>query len=301
MAQPPATPVHGAGGEASDGLAAAREVLAGLGGDGAVTLDITSLPHVAIVMLNNPRRANALSCKMMLELDAIVAQLAQWRDGRGVILAGAGATFCSGADLRGNDQFFTPAAGAAMNAVMTAATNGLAALPLISVAAIQGAAVGGGAELATATDFRVMDEGATVQFIHVARGLTPGWGGIARLVDLCGRKQALYLLASTTKVTADLAASLQLTDEIVGVRPDATIVDLAAAFLRPLVHLGEESAVETETLRSLKATVAAVATTEPPTVRRATESTTFTTRWGGDVHTRALSKWARPAPATRTE
>uniref|UniRef100_A0A8C8DK32 Ethylmalonyl-CoA decarboxylase n=1 Tax=Oryzias sinensis TaxID=183150 RepID=A0A8C8DK32_9TELE len=87
---------------------------------------------IAVLTINNPPRMNAFSGAMMVDLEEKVTQLENWTDGKGVIVQGAAQTFCSGSDL---------------NAVR-------AMLPLISVALVEGNALGGGAELTTACDFR---------------------------------------------------------------------------------------------------------------------------------------------------
>jgi len=191
---------------------------------------------------------------------------------RGVVLMGDGGTFCSGADLRSSPVFFQPEVGKAMNEVMTTATATLRRSGLISVAAIDGHAVGGGAELATACDFRIMTSDAAMQFVHVTRGVVPGWGGVTRLVDITGRKQALYILASGGRMDAQQAAALQLADAIVEATEQVPLLQHALAFLRPLVHVqpagggdangGADDAplpVDDLVLATVKATVAAVA------------------------------------------
>jgi ethylmalonyl-CoA/methylmalonyl-CoA decarboxylase len=260
-------------------LNAAEATLGKLGGDGSVDLDFTRAPHVAFLSLNNPTRANAISCKMMLELRTAVNNLMQWKDGRAVVLQGSGKTFCSGADLRGSDEFFTAEAGAAMNAVMTSVTQDLSSLPLISVASIEGAAIGGGAELSTCCDFRVMASDATVQFIHVTRGVTPGWGGITRLVDISGRKQALYMLASGVEMDASLASAMQLVDAIVMPTEAMPMQEHVVEFLRPVIHL-DNGAVTTTSLHQIKRVLHAVSSEHSVMAKYAQESSVFRQRWG---------------------
>ena len=69
-------------------------------------------------------------------------------------------------------------------------------LGLVSVALIEGYAIGGGAEISTSTDFRVMvsQEKSYIRFIHNSLSLCPGWGGASRLTQIIGRKSALRVM-----------------------------------------------------------------------------------------------------------
>lgn len=193
-------------------LATARGLLASVAGRGSV-----SLRHhgdVAVVELNNPRSRNAISCSMMLQLDDIVRELEGWTTGRALVVVGFGGTFCSGADLGSQPALFTEQYGRAMSRVMTDATTRLRALPLVSVAAVAGAAVGGGAELTTACDYRVMMDDAFMQWVHVSRGVVPGWGGLHRLHSIVGRSHALFIAGSGKRLSAVQAASFGLADVV---------------------------------------------------------------------------------------
>ena len=72
----------------------------------------------------------------------------------------------------------------------------LQSLPLITVAYVEGMALGGGAELMTACDYRLARENAKIGFVQVRIGITAVWGGGARLVQLIGYNKALNLLAT---------------------------------------------------------------------------------------------------------
>ena len=87
-------------------------------------------------------------------------------------------------------------------------------LPCISVAAIEGGAVGGGAEVAVACDFRVMTKNGNIHFAHTHMGLTTGWGGATRLTKLCGRRAALLMLCSGKPCLPEDALSFGLTDRV---------------------------------------------------------------------------------------
>lgn len=162
-------------------LAASRGLLSSIEGRGSVSLSFLS--DVAVVQLSNPRCRNAISCSMMLQLDRVVSDLESWKAGRALVVIGAGGTFCSGADLGSQPALFTEPFGRAMSRVMTDATTRLRALPLVSIAAVSGAAIGGGAELATACDYRVMMDDAFMQWVHVSRGVVPVRGSIQMAPD----------------------------------------------------------------------------------------------------------------------
>ncbi|XP_074903011.1 ethylmalonyl-CoA decarboxylase isoform X2 [Buteo buteo] len=109
---------------------------------------------IGILTLNNPKLMNAFTGTMMLELQERVTELENWKDGKGLIIYGAGDTFCSGSDLNAVKAISNSQDGMNMCMFMQNTLTRLMRLPLISVALVQGKAVGGGAELTTACDFR---------------------------------------------------------------------------------------------------------------------------------------------------
>ena len=151
----------------------------------------------------------------MAELRNVVDDLANWKSGKAILLHGAGGTFCSGGNLKFMKKVFNPTDGYKMSRFMSCTLNRLHNLPLISVALIEGSALGGGMELATACDFRIATATAKLGFIHVRLGVVPGFGGGARLVQLVGRKNALNLLSSGCTLSADEAMEYGLVDHIV--------------------------------------------------------------------------------------
>ena len=91
----------------------------------------------------------------------------------------------------------------------------LESLPCITVAAINGAALGGGLELALACDFRVAVKHAKLGQPEVTLGLIPGWGGVSRLTKLIGPARAKRLILSGMQVSAEDAVQYGLVDEVV--------------------------------------------------------------------------------------
>jgi len=133
-----------------------------------------------------------------------------------LLLRGEGGYFCSGADLLlARQRLASPEGGAAMSLFMSHWTTRLRRLPLISVAGINGGVVGGGTELASACDHRLMEDKAVWRCVHVSHGLVPGWGGGVRMTRLVGRSAALKLLAGGLGVDAKEAFGMGLVDGIV--------------------------------------------------------------------------------------
>ncbi|XP_015237990.1 PREDICTED: ethylmalonyl-CoA decarboxylase isoform X2 [Cyprinodon variegatus] len=149
---------------------------------------------------------------MMVDLEDRVSQLESWTEGKGLIVQGAAGTFCSGSDLNAVRAISNPEDGMKMCMFMQDALTRLLRLPLISVALVEGRALGGGAELTTACDFRLMTSGSVIQFVHKHMGLVPGWGGAARLVRIVGSQNALKLLGGALKVDSELGLDIGLAD-----------------------------------------------------------------------------------------
>ncbi|KNE61613.1 hypothetical protein AMAG_06425 [Allomyces macrogynus ATCC 38327] len=187
-------------------LAATRESFRKLG-RGQVHLKYHRQLPVALVQLDNPAKHNALSGRMMAELADCVDQLDQHQDKlAAVILTGTGSSFCTGFDLDvASEHVFDPASGRAMATLMHDSLTRLRELPLVSFAAVEGYAIGGGAELTTTTDFRIVTHSTQIRFVQLRMGAAPGWGGGYRLTRLLGPTKSLQLFLSCKKLDGDAA------------------------------------------------------------------------------------------------
>ena len=173
--------------------------------------------NLATITITAPSTRNALSPHMMLQLEDCI-NLAKANNPPFLVLTGAHNAFCSGADITVAAATLMPAdqsaeGGRAMATHMNHCTALLKALPnTISFAAIDGAAYGGGAELATSCDFRVVTPTSELRFVQTKMGVTTGWGGGRRLVEIVGRRKALELLAFSDVVTAKDGVRIGLFD-----------------------------------------------------------------------------------------
>ena len=166
------------------------------------SVDLIKSGSVAHLILNHPERRNAMSGVMMVQLLEKVEELESWQEGVGLVVRGQSnnsKVFCSGGDLK-TVEGMPSTGGFTMATLMSEATTRLRQLPLVSVSVLEGAAVGGGAELTTCTDFRLATAKASISFVQVKMGVAPGWGGASRLVDIVGKRKALQLMLSCQKV-----------------------------------------------------------------------------------------------------
>ncbi|MCK6506600.1 enoyl-CoA hydratase/isomerase family protein [Myxococcota bacterium] len=168
------------------------------------------------LVLDNPSARNALSPGMMVDLGAAVARL-EAEPPAAVVLRGQGeAAFCAGGDLRAvRSHLLAPGSAGGMLDHMADLLDRLQRLPTLVIAAVEGAALGGGAELLTACDLVIAARDAQVGFVHARLGVSPGWGGGARLVRRVGSRRAALVLLPVDGPTAERAAALGLVDELV--------------------------------------------------------------------------------------
>lgn len=130
--------------------------------------------------------------------------------GRVLILHGADGFFCSGADLSTVRKLPEQSGAHHISTVMHDNMKRLQLLPIVSVALVEGKALGGGVELITACDMRVFAPDARIGFVHAKLGVTPGFGGGVRLVSLVGPTRALELMLSGQLIDVDAADRLGL-------------------------------------------------------------------------------------------
>lgn len=169
-------------------------------------------PQLGLVRINRPEKRNALSVPLRRELVTALQSLDEDDGVRAIVLTGGDKIFAAGADL-------SEIVDASAVDMILRATIGLwsaiARLNKPVVAAVRGAAFGGGFELALHADLIVAGEGARFGLPEIKVGLMPGAGGTQRLLRLLGRQRTLMLLLTGDALSAQEALSLGIVNRVV--------------------------------------------------------------------------------------
>jgi len=177
-----------------------------------VTLD--GQDGIFTLTLRRPDVLNALSTALCREVLAALARVADDPGARALILTGEGRAFCAGADLKEREGA-TPEALWSHNRSIFQIPLEFERLPVPTIAAVNGAALGGGCELALGCDLRWAAETAVLGCPEVTRGIIPAAGGTQRLPRLVGPSRALALILTGERVTAQEAYRIGLVDAVV--------------------------------------------------------------------------------------
>jgi enoyl-CoA hydratase/carnithine racemase len=171
--------------------------------------------HVAEIVLDRADKHNALSTAMAASLAQATADVAQDRSIRAVVLSAAGdKAFCVGADLKERNSY-SDADLLRQRPIFRAAFGGVLHLPMPTIAAVHGFALGGGFEFALSCDLIVADETAVLGLPEVTVGVIPGGGGTQLLVRRIGSSRAADLIFTGRKVDVAEAERLGLVDRSV--------------------------------------------------------------------------------------
>ena len=174
--------------------------------------------HVGVVTLNRPDARNALTHGMYAELERLVRD-APAAGVRCLLITGADPAFCSGDDVRqvmgGGQEGKAPLAEGERTPRLTPAADALLHTDVPVVAAVNGAAVGWGMELAMMADLRVASEKARFGELFMLRGLVSDVAGLGRLAQLVGRERAAELLFTGDVIDAATAQSYGLVGRVV--------------------------------------------------------------------------------------
>jgi enoyl-CoA hydratase/carnithine racemase len=178
--------------------------------------------RLALLHIERPP-VNALDQSMWDLFADVAAELHASTTYRAVVITGGGRHFAAGADVKElldltADEFHE------RNQVLQQAFHALSTAPQVTIAAINGYALGGGCELALAADFRIAGRGAVLGLPEITLGIMPGSGGTQRLARVVGHPRAKDLIFSGRLVPADEALGMGLVDRVVD---DADVLDVA--------------------------------------------------------------------------
>ena len=192
-------------------------------------ISLTRRDDVAVLVLDRPEALNALSFAFLEEI-ADAFDTVPKMGVRALLITGAGAkAFCAGADvkeLRGRDAAQQRRGIERGQAIFAR----LDALPICSIAVVNGYAFGGGLELALAATFRLAGAGAKLGFPEIKLGLIPGYGGTQRLPRVVGEARALELILTGRTLGAEEALRIGLVHRLAEGDP----VEAGLAFAREL-------------------------------------------------------------------
>ena len=167
-----------------------------------------------VLWLDNPEARNAMSIAMMHQLEDVVLELEE-KQPNVVVIRGKNNHFCAGGDLDDVKEYLLgPDVGSAMCSWMTDLTTRIRRLPSYIIVVLEGAAIGGGAELLTLGDWIIADKKSKIGFVQARLGVTTGWGGGSRLIERIGKVKATQLLAMSTIVSANSALAIGLVDAV---------------------------------------------------------------------------------------
>jgi enoyl-CoA hydratase len=243
---------------------------------GGVSFDVDA--GVAVVTIDRPQVRNAIGFATLDELDEALDAVLGTEASVLVLRGGGDRAFVSGGDIKELDSVRTHEAAVAMASRARRLLDRLAAFPVPVIAALNGHALGGGAEVAIAADIRIAADDVKIGFNQVTLGIMPAWGGAERLAETIGRSRALLAIATGELYDAATALALGLLDVVV---PRA---DFDGKWRAIAGRLADTAPGTTRAVKSVIA--AAVPAVHPELEADATDA--FAGLWTGDAHWAAV-------------
>jgi len=243
---------------------------------GGVSVEVDT--GVAVVTIDRPEARNAIGFATADELDAALDRVLAADAAVLVVRGGGDRAFVSGGDLKELRAVRTHDEAAAMARRVRRLLDRVAGFPVPVVAALNGHAFGGGAEVAVAADIRVASDDVTIGFNQATLGIMPAWGGAERLAQLIGRGRAILAIATGTLYDAATAERLGLVDLVV---PRGAFDDTWRQVARDMASTAPG------TTRAVKSVIdAALPACRPELEASATSE--FARLWAADAHWAAV-------------
>jgi enoyl-CoA hydratase/3-hydroxyacyl-CoA dehydrogenase len=217
------------------------------GFDQKETILLETRDELAILWLNRPP-TNPISPQVVRDLTALWDEIESRGAVRAVVFASSNfAVFCAGADIKEFTKMTDPAAGKELLDGGHGVLRRMEQSSVVTIAAVNSLALGGGCELAMACDFRVAAESASFGQPEINLGIIPGFGGTQRLPRLVGEAKALEMNLLGEPISAPQAFELGLANEVV---PDHELFETALAWAR---KLGAQAPVAVEQIKKVSA------------------------------------------------
>ncbi|MDT8859135.1 enoyl-CoA hydratase/isomerase family protein [Alkalihalobacillus sp. MEB130] len=187
---------------------------------------------VTWIQINREEIRNAVNEQVMKELNKAL-DMAELDESKVIVLSGAGKrAFCSGGDLTAFQHLMTEEDAKKMFSKMGSILERIAFFPKITVAALNGTAVGGGSELASACDLRIAAPHSKVGFVQANLGITTGWGGATLLFERIPKPEALHMLVTAKMFPVTDLVNNGFIKEIIHKEPfEEGVIDYVTPFL----------------------------------------------------------------------
>lgn len=176
-------------------------------------ITLTKENKVANVTLNRPP-ANAVATEVLKELSHVLSDLENDPDTKVILLTGEGRFFSAGADIKEFTTVDSEEGFADLGGFGQTLFDKMEAFPKPIIAAIHGAALGGGLELAMACHIRLVTENAKLGLPELSLGLVPGFAGSQRLPELVGKPKATEMLLTSEPISGREAVTLGLANQV---------------------------------------------------------------------------------------
>jgi enoyl-CoA hydratase len=244
--------------------------------------------------INRPERLNGIGPTLVRDLGAALAAVqGRAAHDRPVLLSvtakpvvnGERRTWIAGGDLKELAGVEGSSGAKSYGGATANILRGLDALPMPVVVALDGDAIGGGAELALAGDLRIATRASRLVFKQLEIGLATGYGTTRRLVALVGLARAQEILLTARTLTAEEALALGLVHEVVA--------DDKALTARVEALAGLFATLEPKAVAAQKHMLR-LAVTEHPGAAQREEIATFAALWGNETHKKTLARFAEP-------
>jgi len=186
---------------------------------------ITVDQKIAIIVINRPKKLNALNRETIAELGFAIDELSHNSSIRVIVITGEGdKAFVAGADIAEFAHFSSQEGKELAQRGQEELFDKIEMCPKIVIAAINGYALGGGLELAMASHIRIASENALMGLPEVSLGVIPGYGGTQRLPKLIGKGRAMELISAASMIDAKKACDWGLVNSVV---PQDELMDTA--------------------------------------------------------------------------